>query len=86
MPILFLRKSTSLRTTSAKCLRPTDTGGIALLCFNRLNSATAKHVRDECRTGVGMVEQDGDGDTDAMFDRSNRFKFRIEIGIWETSE
>lgn len=38
----------------------------ALLCFNRLNSATAKAERGERRIGVGMVEQDGNEDTDAM--------------------
>lgn len=70
MPILFLRNSTSLRTTSATWPRLTATGGrTALLCLNRLNSETAKAppVRGERRTGVRMVEQDGDGgDTDAM--------------------
>lgn len=84
MPILFLRNSTSWRTTSATWPRPTETGGSDLLCFNRLNSATAKAARGERRTGVGMVEQDGDGETDAML-TGETMLVRIEIGNGETS-
>lgn len=84
MPILFLRNSTSLRTTSPKWPRPRDTYGIVLLCFNRLNSATARVARGERRTGVAMVEQDGDGDTDAILIGETGL-VRVEIGISETS-